>query len=81
MNLPFLRDVMAPSDAELPIRTFRRGGSMKFAGLEILFGYLPAAHSDSDIWLYFPMLDTPTAGAPLTAGQWTILDGRAVKSL
>jgi len=64
------------SDAELPIRTFRKGGSMKFAGLEILFGYLPAAHSDSDIWLYFPMLDTPTAGSPLTTGQWTILDIR-----
>ena len=62
--------------AGLPNRIFRQGGTMKFAGQEIIYGYLPAAHSDSDIWLYFPMLDTLIAGGPVTSGQWPILDIR-----
>ncbi|MDG2175091.1 MAG: MBL fold metallo-hydrolase [Gammaproteobacteria bacterium] len=60
----------------LPSRIFREGGTMKFAGQEIMYGYLPAAHSDSDIWLYFPMLDTLVAGGPVTAGEWPVLDIR-----
>lgn len=62
--------------AGLPNRTIRESGTMKFAGQEILYGYLPAAHSDSDIWLYFPMLDTLIAGGPVTSGQWPVLDIR-----
>lgn len=64
------------ADAGLPNRTIRKSGTMKFAGQEIIYGYLPAAHSDSDIFLYFTMLDTLIAGGPVTAGQWPILDIR-----
>ncbi len=62
--------------AGLPTKTLSGTGSMKFAGQEIIYGYLPAAHSDSDIWLYFPMLDTLVAGGPVTSGQWPVLDIR-----
>jgi len=64
------------ADAGLPTRTMRGSGTMKYAGQEIMFGYLPAAHSNSDIWLYFPMLDTLVAGGPVTSGQWPVLDIR-----
>ena len=64
------------ADVGLPGKTIRSNGTMKFAGQEIIYGYLPAAHSDSDIYLYFPMLDTLVAGGPVTAGQWPILDIR-----
>lgn len=64
------------ADTGLPNQTFREMGSMKYAGQEILYGYLPAAHSDSDIWLYLPILDTLIAGGPVTTGQWPVLDIR-----
>lgn len=64
------------ADAGLPNRTFRNSGTMKFAGQEIIYGYLPAAHSDSDLFLYFPILDTLIAGGPVTTGQWPVLDIR-----
>ena len=49
---------------------------MKFAGQEIIYGYLPAAHTNGDLFLYFPILDTLVAGGPVTTGQWPILDIR-----
>ncbi len=64
------------ADAGLPTKTISNTGTIKFAGQEIIYGYLPAAHSDSDIFLYFPMLDTLVAGGPVTSGQWPILDIR-----
>lgn len=64
------------ADAGLPTKTVGSSGSFKFAGQEVLYGYMPAAHSDSDIWLYFPILDTLVAGGPVTVGQWPILDIR-----
>ena len=64
------------ADAGLPTKTFRHTGKMKFAEQEIIYGYLPAAHSDSDMFLYFPMLDTLVAGGPVTTGQWPIMDIR-----
>lgn len=60
----------------LPTKTISGTGRMKYAGQEIIYGYLPAAHSDSDIWLYFTMLDTLVAGGPVTSGQWPIMDIR-----
>ena len=63
-------------EAGLPTKTIRGTGRMKYAGQEIIYGYLPAAHSDSDIWLYFTMLDTLIAGGPVTSGQWPVMDIR-----
>lgn len=64
------------ADAGIPTQVTRGDGSMKFAGQEILYGWLPAAHTDGDIFLYFPILDTLVAGGPVTTGQWPILDIR-----
>jgi glyoxylase-like metal-dependent hydrolase (beta-lactamase superfamily II) len=64
------------ADAGLPTQTFRETGEMTFAGQRIIYGYLPAAHCDSDIWLYFPILDTLITGGPVTVGQWPVLDIR-----
>ncbi len=64
------------ADAGLPTMTLGSSGSFKFAGQEILYGYLPAAHSESDIFLYFPILDTLITGGPVTTGEWPVLDIR-----
>jgi cyclase len=39
-------------------------------------GYLPAAHTNGDIFLYFPMLDVLITGGPVATEQWPILDIR-----
>lgn len=62
--------------AGIPTETLRSDGTLKFAGQEIIYGYLPAAHTNGDIFLYFPMLDTLVAGGPLTTGQWPVIDYR-----
>ena len=59
-----------------PGQTLREDGRMKFAGQEIVYGWLPAAHTDGDLFLYFPMLDTLITGGPVTTGQWPLLDIR-----
>ena len=64
------------ADAGLPTKTLGSSGTFKFAGQEIIYGYLPAAHSESDIFLYFPILDTLIAGGPVTTGQWPVMDIR-----
>lgn len=64
------------ADAGLPTQTIRGDGHMKFAGQEIIYGYLPAAHTNGDLFLYFPILDTLVCGGPVTTGQWPVLDIR-----
>jgi glyoxylase-like metal-dependent hydrolase (beta-lactamase superfamily II) len=63
------------ADAGVPGKTISTG-TMKFAGQEIIHGYLPAAHTNGDIFLYFPILDTLITGGPVTMGQWPVLDIR-----
>ena len=64
------------ADAGLPNQTISGDGRLKFAGQEIIYGYLPAAHTNGDIFLYFPILDTLVCGGPVTTGEWPILDIR-----
>jgi cyclase len=58
----------------IPNQTINGTGRMKFAGQEIIYGYLPAAHTNGDIFLYLPILDTLICGGPVTTGEWPILD-------
>lgn len=64
------------ADVGIPKQTLREDGRMKFAGQEIVYGWLPAAHTNGDLFLYFPMLDTLITGGPVTVGQWPLLDIR-----
>ncbi len=64
------------ADVGIPTQTVSGDGRMKFAGQEIIYGYLPAAHTNGDIFLYFPILDTLITGGPLTVGEWPVLDYR-----
>ena len=63
------------ADAGIPNKTIGNG-TMKFAGQEIIHGYLPAAHTNGDLFLYFPILDTLITGGAVTTGQWPVLDIR-----
>lgn len=64
------------ANAGLPGETLSGSGRFKFASQEIVYSYLPAAHTNGDIFLYFPMLDTLIAGGPVTTDQWPVMDIR-----
>jgi glyoxylase-like metal-dependent hydrolase (beta-lactamase superfamily II) len=59
-----------------PNRTTRGDGSLEFAGEQIDYGYLPAAHTDGDLYVHFPKLKLLVAGGVVSAEAWPILDYR-----
>jgi len=57
-----------------PAKTVRGDGSMDFAGTRVDYGYMPAAHSDSDLYIHFPSLNLLVAGGVVSAEEWPLLD-------
>lgn len=60
----------------LPNHTTRDRGSRKFAGQRAEYGYLPAAHSDGDLYIYFPDKNILIGGGPVASERWPMLDWR-----
>ena len=59
-----------------PNKTTDEGGSLKFAGQPVDYAYLPAAHTDGDLYVHFPEMNVLVAGGVVSAEQWPILDYR-----
>jgi len=59
-----------------PTRTVRGDGSLQFAGQRIDYGYLPAAHTDGDLYVHVPSLNLLAAGGVVCADAWPLLDYR-----
>jgi glyoxylase-like metal-dependent hydrolase (beta-lactamase superfamily II) len=59
-----------------PTRTTRGDGSLEFAGQQIDYGYMPAAHTDSDLFVHFPRMNLLVAGGVVSAEGWPLLDYR-----
>jgi cyclase len=59
-----------------PTKTTRTGGSLTFAGQPVEYGYLPAAHTDGDLYIHFPQANLVAAGGPVCADAWPLLDYR-----
>jgi glyoxylase-like metal-dependent hydrolase (beta-lactamase superfamily II) len=64
-----------PKEAR-PTRTVRAEGSMEFAGQPIDYGYLPAAHTDGDLYLHFTKMNLLVVGGVASAHSWPLLDYR-----
>jgi cyclase len=62
--------------AARPTKTTRGDGSMEFGGQQIDYGYLPAAHTDGDLFLHFPKLNLLVAGGIIAAESWPLVDYR-----
>lgn len=62
--------------AARPTKTTQGDGSLEFDGQKINYGYLPAAHTDGDIYVHFPELNVLVAGGPVSGEQWPLLDFR-----
>jgi len=63
-------------EAARPNKTTRGDGSLEFAGQQIDYGYLPAAHTDGDLYVHFPKLNLLVAGGVVSGEEWPILDYR-----
>ena len=55
-------------------KTTRTGGALEFAGQHIEYGYLPAAHTDGDLYIHFPEHNLLVAGGPVEGNGWPLLD-------
>jgi len=62
--------------AARPTKTTQGDGSLEFDGRKVDYGYLPAAHTDGDIYIHFPELNVLVAGGPVSGEQWPLLDFR-----
>ena len=60
--------------AARPTKTARGDGSMEFAGQPIEYGYMPAAHTDGDLFVHFPKLNLLAVGGVVSAEEWPLLD-------
>src|SRR5439155_841880 len=59
-----------------PNKTTHLSGSLKFGGQEIDYNYLPAAHTDGDLYVHFPSMNVLVAGGVVSGEQWPLLDYR-----
>ena len=57
-----------------PTETFYTGGRMSFGGEEVVFEHLPRAHTDGDIYVFFPSQNVVVAGGLLSVGEYPVLD-------
>jgi glyoxylase-like metal-dependent hydrolase (beta-lactamase superfamily II) len=66
--------VPALSQAARPTKTTRGDGSMEFGGQQVDYGYMPAAHTDGDLFVHFPKLNLLAVGGVVSAEEWPLLD-------
>ncbi len=59
-----------------PKQTTRAEGPLSFAGRRVDYGYLPAAHTDGDLFVHLPELNVLAVGGVLSAEAWPLLDFR-----
>ncbi len=63
-----------PAKAQ-PTQTFFYGTkTLPFAGQQVEYGYLPQAHTDGDLYVYFPRQNVLVAGDVATGRSYPILD-------
>jgi glyoxylase-like metal-dependent hydrolase (beta-lactamase superfamily II) len=59
-----------------PTKTTRGEGSLEFAGQKVDYGYLPAAHTDADLFVHFRAANVLAAGGVVSAERWPPIDYR-----
>ncbi len=59
-----------------PTQAVRDEGSLEFGGRKIDYGYMPAAHTDGDLFVHFPQLNVLAAGGVVSGEKWPLLEYR-----
>jgi cyclase len=57
-----------------PTETFHTSGELSANGENIVYGYLPRAHTDGDIYVFFQKANVLVAGGLVSAGKYPVLD-------
>jgi cyclase len=60
--------------AARPNKTTVDAGSLTFSGHKVDYSYLPAAHTDGDLYVHFPDLNVLAVGGVLSAEKWPLID-------
>jgi glyoxylase-like metal-dependent hydrolase (beta-lactamase superfamily II) len=58
----------------IPTLTTYNTGTLMFAGEQIDYRYLPAAHTNGDLFVHFPKRNVIVAGGPVAADHWPVMD-------
>ena len=58
----------------IPTLTTYNTGTLMFAGEQVDYRYLPAAHTNGDLFVYFPKRNVIVAGGPVAADHWPVMD-------
>jgi cyclase len=67
------RYVPRPKEA-WPTQTFYTSGKTAFGKDEVVYGYLPRAHTDGDIYIFLPSQNVLVAGDLVSVGSYPVLD-------
>lgn len=57
-----------------PAKTTYNTGSLQHAGELVEYRYLPAAHTNGDLFVHFPRRNVIVAGGPVAADHWPVID-------
>ena len=57
-----------------PTKTTYDRDAFDFAGEEVQVRHLPGAHTDGDLYVYFPKRNVLVAGGPVTSDRWPVMD-------
>jgi len=57
-----------------PTKTTYDRDTFDFAGEEVQVRHLPGAHTDGDLYVYFPKRNVVVAGGPVTSDRWPVMD-------
>jgi cyclase len=58
----------------IPTVTTYNTGSFEFAGEPVEYRYLPGAHTNGDLFVYFPRRNVLVAGGPVGSDRWPVID-------
>jgi cyclase len=58
----------------IPTQTTYKVGSLMFADEQVDYRYLPAAHTNGDLFVHFPKHNVIAAGGPVAADHWPVMD-------
>jgi glyoxylase-like metal-dependent hydrolase (beta-lactamase superfamily II) len=75
VNVEWEKRLYPPRPKALPTQTFYKGvQKLTFGDATVEYGYLPQAHTDGDIYIYFREANVLVAGGVVTVGSYPIPD-------
>ena len=75
MRSPLFDGTIAPlPETARPTKTTSDQGTLEFNGESVQYRHLPGAHTDGDLYVYFPKRNVLVAGGPVASDRWPVID-------